>query len=634
MSWKWRIALVALIIFILVVDQGYFERKRENFSGGFISESFIRKGVLGKLLMQNGFLEIKPQDKSFAAENLCASDNELSGFDYHDSVRLRIYLKTPVEELLTVRISPVLQNNIESDDQEIIVPVGPNRDHYAVNFRIGPDKPFKIVLYAPEGPGIKIGSVIIDGRYGRSYTIVHKRKLLKGRVSNRANPQMDIAADAPERWLKQLRIGKPIPEMVFELSDGLPGRLLSGGFPGKKNHGHCSYGARRQPRATEKKLLPRVDIVVDEDKWSGPRGVLSNRLRARGRAWELPARMIVNQGEVSLNQIVGLRFHGGVSVRVTGAADSYRVYSRKAYGKNWIDHRAFSDVDRGVDYKTLIFKTTKQANFPKRRQDFNPFNHALALDIADRIGALVPDHFLVDLYLNGKSQGVYLGLEQLSDKSVKSWLKHDKFETYTYRNENTESQKDLLDNLVSRIRHFKGEQALIELEKIYDLPDIMNSVLLTAYIANFDFCQGMEIFTDIENENSDYKVTTINWDLDYAFLFEQDRKLHIRGDHIGFPTIDPSFKKKFHDCSRARIYSWVYGQSPRFRKLFRKHVEDALKTSLSPVSIAEMLKYYRSVNVEYLDNRYTSAIEDLQKYAQTRPAKLLLELDQMESNFN
>lgn len=377
--------------------------------------------------------------------------------------------------------------------------------------------------------------------------------------------------------------------------------------------------------------MPRVDITVDQEKWYGQHGVLNNRRRAYGRAWELPARLkITGSDESTVEQAVGLRFHGGVSARTLDYAKSYRVYARNEYGRSHIPARELLGHDRDLDFKTVVFKNVFHTNFPDVQQDFNPFNHALALDIADQIGALVPSHFLVDLFVNGEAQGIHLGLEHLSEKTVRNWLGRDDISVFTYKDENSERSRYYLDHVVASIRGAVGEQALEQMNRFFDLDNVMTTAILASYTANFDFCQGVEIFDHLEEGPDNVKVTSINWDLDWAFLYISKGVVQIKGEHVGFPLIDPTYKGKFHDCPRTRMFSWVYQESPTFRKLFRDKLEELLEKELSPENVNRLLDHYAIVNDSHYSGSRSAAVSDLRQYAQTKPGNLLKQLAELE----
>ena len=636
MWWRSFLIILPVLIAILAIDNNYLKDKRKALQGGSISEAFLRKGSLGKILKEGGYLSISNDTANMAANDMCASDKELKGFDYHNTFRLRIRLKARIEENLEVEIETQNATKKEYELQKRIIKVTPDKYHYAINFIAEPSKTINISLKASSEQGINIGDLIIDGRYGRSFTIMNRSRIVEGSLSSVVNEKIEIEPKHLQRWKHYLRIGKPIPELNVSVPMGLPKNFFSGVFPGKKNNGYCRYAANVNHNvnsSNQEQVIPVVKLYVDHEQWFGQHGVINNKVRARGRAWEIPAKIQVTNHNDSIEQQVGLRFHGGAPARSARKyARNYRIYARGEYGKKHIDNKIFNGYDRGIDFKTIVFKNTYHANFFETLTEFNPFTHALALNIADKVGAIVPDHFMVDLYLNDEQQQLFLGMEHLSHRTVKNWLGHDNFETYTYRNANTEQQQAYLDYLVRSIRAEKGEKALAKLLQHYDINNVINSVILNAYVANFDFCQGMEVFHNINDGNEGIKVTSINWDLDHSFMYEVGGKWYIKGDHIDFPMLNYDFKDNGKDCPRTLIYSWVYQESAEFRKLFRSRLEELLKTRLSYEGVNSLLDHYRAIDASYYKGRQSAAVSALENYAKERPAKLLEYLDKLENN--
>ena len=631
------IVIVSCLIALLAIDHHYLKVERKTFNGGSINESFLRKGSLGKILKKSGYLSISEDTANFAANNMCASDQELSGFDYHNIYRLRIKIKARIAEDLTVQIK--LGNELDKNfriKQEIIT-VTPEKNYYAINFAFEPSKIIAISFKSNSRVGINVSELIIDGRFGRSFTIMHRSQMMQGSLEFLINEQINTSLKHLHQWQHYVRLGEPIPEIKISVVEGLPKSFFSGVFPGKKHHGYCRYAANISQKTHQidpNQILPIVKLYVDHEQWFGEHGVVNNKKRAYGRAWEVPAKVHVINQKNSIEQQVGLRFHGGIPVRSHKKkyARNYRIYARGEYGKTHINSEIFNGYDRGKDFKTVVFKNTYHANFFDQLTEFNPFTHALALNIADNIGAIVPDHFMIDLHINDTQQELFLGLEHLSDRSVKNWLGHENFVTYTYKKNNTKQQENFLNHLVKSIRAEKGENAFSKLTQHFDLNNVISSIILSTYVADSDFCQGMEVFHNIENGNEKIQVTSINWDLDHAFLHFENGKLNISGDHVSFHLINPLFKGDRHKCPRRLIYSWVYQESAEFRQLFRSRLKELLDTSLSYNGIDSMLNHYRAINNSYYKGKHTTAIKDLENYAQHRPKKLLKYLDELDKN--
>ena len=630
--------IVPSLIVFLAIDHHYLKDKRQALKGGSVNEAFLRKGSLGKILKDGGYLSISEDTTNLAMHGMCADDRELSGFDYHNTFRLRIKLKARKAEDLTVELRTKNATNNEYHIQQENIPVSPDHNYYAINFIFEPSKAIEISFKSNAKEGINIGEIIVDGRFGRSFTIMNRSRLEQGSLEYKINEKIEIDPQHLKKLQYYVTLGELIPEINVSVIKGLPQSFFSGVFPGKKHHGYCRYTAniaKKRHTLDPNQVVPKVKLYVDHEQWFGQHGVINNKVRAHGRAWEIPAKVNIINQDKSIEQQVGLRFHGGIPARsARDYARNYRIYARGEYGNKHINSEILNGYDRGKGFKTIVFKNTYHANFFETLTEFNPFTHALALNVADKVGAIVPDHFMVDLYINDIQQQLFLGMEHLSERTVRNWLGHNNFSTYTYRNANTEQQENYLNYIVESVRAEKGEDAFKKLKQHFDINNVIGSIILNAYVANFDFCQGMEVFHNVDDGNENIKVTSINWDLDHSFMYEVGGKWYIKGDHIDFPMLNFDFKdNSVHgDCPRTLIYSWVYQESAEFRQLFRSRLEELLNATLSYNGIDSILDHYRAINTFYYKGKHTTAIKDLENYAQARPAKLLEYLDRLEQN--
>ncbi|MBE0582757.1 MAG: CotH kinase family protein [Desulfofustis sp.] len=372
--------------------------------------------------------------------------------------------------------------------------------------------------------------------------------------------------------------------------------------------------------------MPVVNIVAEAETLTGESGILVNKER-KGRAWEVPADIIFDNGSDLQKQRVGLRFHGG-GVGRTKYTESFRVYARQRYGKSEFDPLMVFGQTRLRPLTSIVLKYTYQAYYEKR-QDFNPFNHSFALDIADHIGALVPSHGLVDFYLNDEPKGLYLAMEHLSDKTIGNWLGHEDFTVYYYRKHNPESIENLYALLLAQIRLAQGEAAFEAFRRIFDVDNVLNSILLSLYIADDDFCQGAEVIRN-DFESPGAIITSINWDLDHAFLtYDTDN---------GTFSVDPSRSAMYIlqepsgllTCQKRFVYAWLYSQSKQFRTQLRHRLEQLMKKELSPAYLSRLLEPYRRINEQYFDGDFEQAIRDLEAFTSRRSTLLLEQLSAFE----
>jgi hypothetical protein len=320
---------------------------------------------------------------------------------------------------------------------------------------------------------------------------------------------------------------------------------------------------------------------------------------------------------------VGIRFHGGTPGRKKNI-ESFRIYARKRMGLSTINAEAVLGKPYNVDFKTLVFKYTFQS---LRTQDihFNPFVHSLALEVASRIGAIAPRFHLVDLTINKQKKGLFLAMEHLSRRTIEHWLKSDKFSTYSYKSHNSQEQAFPVFSIAKSILSAKGEESLVVLKKHMDLNNVLNSILLSAYIGDDDYCQGIEVIT---HNNNTQKLTSINWDLDHAFFSLENDQPFIDPDKYGFRPI--ALKKS--SCVRQWMYGWTYIQSTRFRLLLRQRMETLLDTVLSEENAVKLLDYYKQLNQAEFSGKYSAPIAELEAFMLRRPDILRKQLTEMENN--
>jgi hypothetical protein len=622
------ITVITAVIVLLIADKNYFEDLREGFDGGRITEGFLHKGVLGDLLRKGHYISIDKESSELAAQDMCFDEDTLGGFQHHDLFRLRVKLKARQSEQIQIQLlSPQKSGKQRVFFAEKLKLSSASR-YYSVSFRANLAVPLTILIISNTNSSIRLDEAIIDGRFGRRWPLV----LDSQKLDYVELTQTTIKTDSTSRSKSRILLNRESPVVELALGTGLPKHFYSGLFPGKKNNGYCTYAASRPDHSKPgNHLIPRVDLTIDDKLWFGPNGLVANKKRAKGRSWEIPAELKIRYKDQSLSQAVGLRFHGGTPVREKPYANSYRLYARKEYGTRSIPDNLVFEQDKAREVRTLVLKFTHHGNLFDELVEFNPFNHAFALAIANRIGALVPRHNLVDLYVNGKPEGLYLALEHLSEKTIKNWLESEEFSTYTYKKNNSRQQERKLKAVMNDILAQQGESAFKKLIHYYDIDNVVNSIILSSYIADFDYCQGVELFApDPSDDKKVASVTSINWDLDHAFIFLQNNELKVSGHHVTFPLIDISSDVGNTKCPRHKIYAWVYKQSTEFRSIFRQRLEDVFRNELNKEGISELLQPYGKINEKYLSGEFSNAISDLENYSVLRPDFLLDALDDLE----
>lgn len=629
------IVVSVCLALVLMIDKLYFPDLKMQYGGGRIDEGFVRDGALGRILRNAGLIDISDQSFDIASNDFCADTEELKGIDNHNQFRFRVKIQaTRDTKLLLVAIvgqhAPLVRNRQWFT-------VVPGREYYSMIFKAeqGQTVRFKYVLN-PKSTNKKTTATLldayIDGQFGRTWNIISNGQSINSSALSIDRGDESLPKDTEN---KMVMSGKVL-EVLQTYDKGIEKILYQGTFPGKKHKGYCTYSAVQNPGSLDRKflpepkaekatLLPRVLIKTDESNLYGETGLLDNKQK-KGVAWEKSATLSINNKVSVQAQKIGLRYHGGGPGRKKDI-ESFRVLARNSYGKGVISAEALLGEPSEIDFKSLVFKYTYLVRGQGKVEDFNPFVHALALDIGQAIGALVPRHALVDLTVNDDHKGLFLAMEHFSRRTVRHWLDHDDFRMLTYKSGNTKAATVAMYKIAGDIKKLKGDAAFEYLKNRYSIDNVIDSVLLSSYIGDNDFCQGV----DIQRNIGAYKeITSLNWDLDHAFFTTKGGQAKITPDLYGFRLLLP--KKSF--CVRQRIYAWAFLQSDEFRSLVKQRLESLLNGILSAEKSGAFLDYYKQLNQTEFDGRYTQQVQDLEDFMTKRPAILREQFAALEVEVN
>ncbi|MEM7194383.1 MAG: CotH kinase family protein [Pseudomonadota bacterium] len=610
--------LVALVVGVgLVIDQKYFSGLRAVHATSGVDEAYIRKGVLGEILRNAGLLRVSDETAHLAAHRLCTSDAEMSAFDRHDQVRLKVEAFSKYPE--TVRLT------VENGSRRPLIrewKIKPRLNHYSFPVFVDPETPLSLTFHSSGEKSVHLKSFSIDAQFGRSYDLVVDNKAVNGSVVTDSEIRTSEFSPGFTGW----ELNQFTPNLRYALDHGLPSHLFSGVFPGKKNRGHCRYVANMPVSVKWNSAAPtltKVDLMVDPDDLFGPRGILDN-VTERGRSWEVPADMVVDNGRIVQKQRVGIRTHGGIQGRSRGIY-SIRAHARKQYGSSRLDPSLLLNSQANIDLSSIVFKYTDQANGPIA-QEFIPYLHAVALDIGREVGALVPRHNMVSLYLNGEYEGMRLALEHPSPEMIENWLKHDRFAHYELKNYVHPDIYHRYSVLMARVLGEEGE-ATFDAATTYMYPEnIINAAILSSYIADDDLCQGLEVMLDKTADRKE-KWIIINWDLDHAFFVFNQGANHVSAEKYLY--IDSTTES----CVRSRVLFHLIKESARFRQQFIDTYRQKLADELTPENINRIIDKYEQLDADYYDGRFTENLNLLRTYASERPPIIEAFLDHLESKY-
>ena len=104
MFFKQSLIISVVVACLIAIDHYYFNQLRDDYAGGSVNESFLRKGQLGEILYQNNLLKISPDSAHLAKNDMCARKDYFKGFDYHNSFRMRFKLLSDQHEYVHVKL--------------------------------------------------------------------------------------------------------------------------------------------------------------------------------------------------------------------------------------------------------------------------------------------------------------------------------------------------------------------------------------------------------------------------------------------------------------------------------------------------------------------------------------------------
>jgi len=599
----------------------YFAEYRKTHNPQATNEAFLNEGRLGDILLDNAMLNISEDSYERAIQDDCAKTGDLSYGDFLHQFKIRAQITAP--KPTPISLSAIIGTPAGSVTYTAKFVTDPKRSFYDLNYKAAPGESIYIKYAARANTEVTVVSAKIQARF----TTLEKDILVDGTLIDTVLSSFNGKTEFDTPTGTGLLISGKKPEMTQYLPPEFRNAFYAAGLP-RRESAFCTYVVNRPSAGKNSdeiydkpRLLPRVTINTEEDNLYGERGILNNK-HGKGRWWEKPATLSVSNQHSIINQKVSLRFHGGGPGRKK-TIESFRVYARKKFGASTINASAITGKQSTKNFKTLVFKYTFQS-LATQDIDFNPFIHSLALDIADQIGAIVPRHHLVDLTINDQHKGLYLAMEHLSDRTIAKWLGHDDFYSYTYKASNTLQQSVPVFKVAGAIREATGEETLKTLEKYMDINNVLNSILLTAYIGDEDYCQGVELTTP---RAGPYTITSINWDLDHAFFSSVDDQPHIDPNKYGFRPIRISKKT---GCVKQWMFGWTYMHSAKFRALLRARMEELLETNFSPENAIKLLDYYKELDAAEFSGRYAERISELEVFLKQRGEILRKQLSTAE----
>lgn len=337
----------------------------------------------------------------------------------------------------------------------------------------------------------------------------------------------------------------------------------------------------------QRKKWPVLAINIQpEDLYGVENGILTHRDR-RGLDWERKAEVaVVSDNDILFYSAAGLRLHGGKRRFAKGVQDDFRIYFRKDYGVESLPPGSGLDLSEPV--RTLVVKTT---GWPAGQ----PMNTPLAFDISRKIGCLVPETTLAEIYLNGVSVGMAYLTGHLSRRQWGQYFGDDEYVFYKYKGEYTARDEKIYHNRFWDVATDRKDFSLKKVAESIDIDNFSRHIFSWVFNGTTDACQGVGILDTTDHEA---KLRWINWDMDHSFfdLKAQDSGLTRKNweqEGLALVYTQP------HYCDREILFSRLITESSEYREFFASLVTEILNHRLTEGFLLERVNYYQEMLADY-----------------------------------
>ena len=347
------------------------------------------------------------------------------------------------------------------------------------------------------------------------------------------------------------------------------------------------------------KNLPILSVAMDEfDLYDPATGIVPNR-HSNGKSWERPCFIsYYDKGKLLFATGAGVRIHG-YSKKMPKALP-LRFYFRVLYGYDQFKPGVlFSDECTPV--KQLIAR--REAHFTSM----------LALDLAKRIGCLVPEFKPAIVYLNGKQYGDgFVLIEHLNDKWLYSRYGHDRF--ILLRTTGHKERRDRSPEYQKLLKWANDKTIRMTMEEVgkqIDVDNLCRWFISQFYTAGYDEYQGPAV---LDASKPDAKWFWINWDMDGSFrnlaepekenIWEQEVCIH---NVMMNPPRDRKNLKTAryqNEDPRPILFRRMHQEDPDFKKYFERLYMNVMNHKLSPEYLqAWYERQHRSIVALYPEER-------------------------------
>lgn len=339
----------------------------------------------------------------------------------------------------------------------------------------------------------------------------------------------------------------------------------------------------------QKKGWPVLAIKLPPEQLYDPQvGIIANRAK-QGRSWERKAAVaFIKDGQVVYSSLAGLRVHGGLR-RVVKPFQSYRLHFRKKYGIESIPAGVI--FNKSGPIKTLVVSMT---DWPPGQ----PINTPLSYDVSERMGCIVPEAKLVEVYLNGTSIGMAYVTEHLSRRQFDQYFTGKDFLFFKFRGKSTQQDERLY---LRRFWAYAKDKKTFSMKKVASSIDIDNftrHVFSWIYNGTTDACQGVG-FMDTADANA--KLRWINWDMDQSYYDVHGEMYHMVRESWEQEGVGLVYRKGSNYCDRSVLFTRLINESREYREYYGTVFSEILNHRLTEDFLLARVKYYGDMLAAYGD---------------------------------
>ncbi len=339
--------------------------------------------------------------------------------------------------------------------------------------------------------------------------------------------------------------------------------------------------------------LPLFSIVIDEDAlFSYESGIFvpgqhfdyeSGMLRSgnftmRGREWERRARgqLFLPEGELVLDQDLGLRIHGNTSLIYTNK--SFRLYARADYGERYFEYPIFSDRQE-QRYKRLKLRNSGQDII------HTYFRDALMAKIMTGTHVDVEAYKPVQVFINGEYWGIMNFRERFDRYYVKGRFGVDEqdvsiLDHWAFSEDNHDPHYEEFRNYITTADP-QGEEFFETVTGYIDPMSLFDLRIADIYFGRWDI-HHWRIWRDSSRDDSRWRWNM--WDMDVGMGLPNDWG----PDWTHHAPVDANYLEPFATDFRSEDFNLEFRhmiRNPEGRQLFVNRFADFLNTRFSAKNI-------------------------------------------------